>query len=214
MTTDKKSILDYVPAARRDFLKRLLAGAAFAAPVIATFSIDALSNSAYAAGITKPVNTTLTLTAPNTVGNQACAADAGYDGPLTFQAHVTSRFTLLPAVQAGHRVNGEVTLHLSAVGTGISSVNEITGIVSMVSGATITGGSITVGGRAATANLVITGGAFSITNANVTPAVCDLDELADMMASGEATITIDGIYQGSPYNVSGPITGLLSLPTV
>ena len=38
----KERIFEQVTPARRDFLKKLLAGAAFAAPVIATFSVEAL----------------------------------------------------------------------------------------------------------------------------------------------------------------------------
>lgn len=38
-----EKVLSRVDAHRRDFVKRLLAGAAFAAPVLATFSIDALT---------------------------------------------------------------------------------------------------------------------------------------------------------------------------
>jgi hypothetical protein len=36
-------VLSRVEAHRRDFVKRIVAGAAFAAPVLATFSIDALT---------------------------------------------------------------------------------------------------------------------------------------------------------------------------
>ncbi len=45
----KERIFEHVNPARRDFLKKLLAGAAFATPVIATFSVAALMpNPAYA----------------------------------------------------------------------------------------------------------------------------------------------------------------------
>ena len=38
----KDQVLEHVNPARREFLKKLLTGAAFAAPVIATFSVEAL----------------------------------------------------------------------------------------------------------------------------------------------------------------------------
>ena len=38
-----ENVLDRVDAQRRGFVKRLLAGAAFATPVLATFAIDALT---------------------------------------------------------------------------------------------------------------------------------------------------------------------------
>lgn len=45
----KERIFEHVNPARREFLKKLLAGAAFATPVIATFSVEALMpNPAYA----------------------------------------------------------------------------------------------------------------------------------------------------------------------
>src|SRR5438105_6442662 len=38
----KERVLEQINPARREFLKKLLAGAAFATPVIATFSVEAL----------------------------------------------------------------------------------------------------------------------------------------------------------------------------
>lgn len=38
----KERIFEHVKPARREFLRKLLAGAAFASPVIATFSVEAL----------------------------------------------------------------------------------------------------------------------------------------------------------------------------
>lgn len=52
--TDEK-VLNGVQADRRGFVKRLLVGAAFAVPVMATFSIDGLTvKSAQAQGINNP----------------------------------------------------------------------------------------------------------------------------------------------------------------
>lgn len=82
MNNDKKGVLEHVATERRDFLKKLLASAAFAAPVIATFSIDALQ--------ADPVysSTANTLITANLTANQ-CATDVGYVGPRLFLAHVT-----------------------------------------------------------------------------------------------------------------------------
>lgn len=50
-----EKVLNGVPAERRSFVKRILVGAAFAAPVLASFSIDALTvRSAQAQGPNTP----------------------------------------------------------------------------------------------------------------------------------------------------------------
>jgi hypothetical protein len=52
---DNEKVLSAVQADRRGFVKRILVGAAFAAPVLATFSIDALTvRSAHAQGPNGP----------------------------------------------------------------------------------------------------------------------------------------------------------------
>lgn len=79
--TSKDTVLQKLDAKRRDFLKSVLA-AGFAAPLVATFSIDALTaESANAQSVCNIArNVTLEI---NTCG------DAGYVGPGTFQCHLT-----------------------------------------------------------------------------------------------------------------------------
>jgi len=68
-----EKVLSRVAADRRDFVKRLLAGAAFAAPVLATFTIDALAPSSAQAqalnsGGSAPEPNTLALLGTGAIG--------------------------------------------------------------------------------------------------------------------------------------------------
>jgi len=186
MTEDKKNVLEHVHPHRREFLKKALAGAAFAAPVIATFSIDALTaNSAYAF-------------APNT-SNQ-CSADAGYVGPQNFQAHVSAG----PLAGWVHRVNGEATFRFSLYGEGgVPSLSGINVSIQMVDNATITKAEIMVGPITAVS---WSSNPYMIIDGNLTTQVaCDLDELADLMASLCTTLQVTGMYAGMPYVAIGSI---------
>jgi hypothetical protein len=207
MSANHKSILEHVPQARREFLRRLLAGSAFAAPVFATFSIDALTaTSAQAqtfanAGFYFP--------------NAVCAQDTGYVGPTIFQAHVALhsdgfgfRFGGVPT---GPRVNGEVTLTL---GTPRPDLAAIGGFVVMVPGAIVSSVEILRGltvlarHKTASSNFTITPGDLvtQLVGEPVNPTVvCDLNELADMMASLETSILVQGTLYGSAFSVSGQI---------
>jgi hypothetical protein len=198
MTEDNHKVLDHVDPARREFLKRLLAGAAFAAPVVATFSIDALTaDPAYAFA-----NTTNTTNIPNIAH---CTADVGYVGPTQFQAHVSGGPGGLLGGQG--RVNGEVTLNLVVSGQVVTAIH---GTVTLVSGATITSVSI-VAGPTLTKTVPVTGGAFTIQSANLdTTKVCDLDEVADLMASGEARFQVTGTEAGKNFTIAGMIIPVTS----
>jgi hypothetical protein len=205
MSANHKSILEHVPPARREFLRRLLAGSAFAAPVFATFSIDALTaTSAQAqtfanAGIYFP--------------NAVCTEDTGYVGPTTFQAHVAlqSDGFGFSGVPTGPRVNGQVNLTLA------SPRPDLTGIIGnvlMVPGAIVSSVEI-LRGLKVLARHKTTGPNFTITAGDlvtnlvgepVNPMlVCDLNELADMMASLETRILVQGTLYGSVFSVSGQI---------
>ena len=102
MSDGSSKVFDLVDPARRGFLKSVLAGAAFAAPVIATFSVESLTaNSVHAMG--GPNSTQL-------MSNQVCVADLGYVGPSSFQAHVSTGVIYSSDAK---RVNGQVTLTVS-----------------------------------------------------------------------------------------------------
>jgi hypothetical protein len=93
MGEDKKQeILDKVGSNRRDFLKKVLAGAAFATPVMASFSIDGLW-----AGV-----------APTqSFASSYChQAPSEYNGPRKFKAHFSDQ-------QLKTRLNGQADFKIS-----------------------------------------------------------------------------------------------------
>src|SRR5579862_9376249 len=68
----RKKLLDHVDPNRRSFVRQILGGAALAAPLIATFSIDSLIEPQEARAA------------------NACAVEEdGYAGPATFSGHFT-----------------------------------------------------------------------------------------------------------------------------
>jgi hypothetical protein len=202
MSDDSSKVFDLVDPARRGFLKSVLAGAAFAAPVIATFSVESLTASSVHA-----------MGGPNSVqnmSNQVCVSDLGYVGPSSFQAHVSTGVSYSSDAK---RVNGQVTLTVSMNGY---TANSICGQISLVPGASIQGVSISVDGR--TAAQVSTSGAFMIYGSDLDThgnnrgnnranhlALCDLDELVDFIASGDGCCTVTGEYDGRSYSASGEI---------
>lgn len=187
--SDGSKVLDLVHPARRQFLKRLLAGTAFAVPVIATFSLDSLTlDSVHAMGGSNITN----------ISNQVCAGDVGYVGPTEFQAHVSTGAIFR---EDDNRVNGQVWLHVNMADAIAHCIN---GEVAIVPGASIQSVSIWAG-RSLAAQ-VSTSGAFAIYASNLhTRVMCDLDELVDFIASGNASCTVTGTYNGREFSASGQI---------
>jgi len=81
----KKNLVDQVDPNRRSFVARLLGAAAFVPPLIATFSMDALT-----ARASEPLN---------------CNIDEGYVGPNQFQAYLSG---------PGTRANGVATFTITS----------------------------------------------------------------------------------------------------
>jgi hypothetical protein len=201
-------VLEAVNPARREFMKKLLAGAAFAAPIVATFSIDTLTANAAPAFL------------PNTVyyPNSSCPTDAGYSGPTFFLAHVSVKtaapYAKPPKPPNGPKapvVNGEVEFVLLPTNGGY--LNAIQVDLQFVDGVTLDTLLIytTPGPGPAPAVTKSLGGSPAVlifaSDLN-TKVVCDLDELVDDMAAGLATAVVTGTYQGSSFVAAGPIVGV------
>lgn len=187
------SVLGKVDAKRRDFLKTVLA-AGFAAPVVATFSIDALAaESANAGGAPNssypgfpnvtgfPNVSNISPIAPNT-----CATDLGYVGPSSFQAHLVAVGpTSAPGSAAG--VNGEATL--TATSTNIAVT------VTLVSSAEVTSESLLINGE----TVPISNNMISSTNLGK---LCGFDEVLNALATSRATLVVEGTYKGESFTLS------------
>jgi hypothetical protein len=110
MANDETSnhIFDNLDPSRRDFVKRVLAGAAFAAPVIATFSIESLGvTAAYAQGASGSSSVSSSGPSGSSPGASSgpCLQDLGYVGPERFEAHVAD-------TSGNTRVNGELVIKI------------------------------------------------------------------------------------------------------
>lgn len=205
------TLLEQLPPNRRDFVKRLLAAGA-AAPVIATFTLDAL---------TQTVSSSLSAGSSYSI---ACQPDLGYVGPTRFTAHLT----LASGGRGfGDSVNGEVRLELandSAADKGGKDKkddkdakggknekgkgDEANGIrvqVSLVDGVTFASCTILIQGvPAATTN--DTDAVLAATDLN--PSFCNLDFLLHSLASGSGVALVTLNYLSQQLVLSGPITPL------
>lgn len=190
MCDDKSKVFDLVHPARRQFLKRLLAGAAFAVPVISTFTVDSLTvDTVHAMGGSNITN----------ISNQVCRGDVGYVGPRSFEAHVSTGAIFN---DDDYRVNGQVVLRAYTDGGPIAYYLE--GEVFIVPGASVQSVFISTYGR--TAAEVSTNGQFTILPKDLdTRVMCDIDELMDAIAAGNATCTVTGEYYDRRYSATGQI---------
>jgi hypothetical protein len=172
-----QNLLAKVDPNRRGFVKRVLAGAAFAAPIVATFSIDGLSVDSAMAQVTT---------------SGVCSLDPGYVGPSSYRAHVSG---------SGTRVNGEVQFSIDYDPRQTGSLDTS---LEMTENTVVTEAYISVN-SVEVATIPLHG--ESIDTANIT-GLCDFDALLQAMAAGQATVTVIGTYEGSPYTVTGPVVPL------
>jgi len=197
------TLLEQLPPNRRDFVKRLLAAGA-AAPVIATFTLDAL---------TQTVSSSLSAGSSYSI---ACQPDLGYVGPTRFTAHLT----LASGGRGfGDSVNGEVRLELvnerdghddhgkqDDHGKHAKSGDQASGIrvqVKLVDGVTFASCTLLIQGvPAATTN--DTDAVLAATDLN--PSFCNLDFLLHSLAAGSGVALVTLNYLSQQLVLSGPIT--------
>src|SRR5436853_7133617 len=96
----KDQILNKVGDNRRDFVKRVLVGAPFAAPVIASFAIGSLGVESALAREPFPMGGAASAQFVSTTAHCGAFPDPGYVGPNQFRAFV---------IDSCNRVNGEVS---------------------------------------------------------------------------------------------------------
>jgi len=170
----RKRLAEQVAPNRRDFVMRVLGGA-FVPPLIATFSMDALTATSAEAQIS-----------PNT---SACLQDPGYVGPNVFECHFfdPGKKTL---------ANGEVTIVVVAT----PAKHLETAIV--VSNDTIINSThIVVNGQ----NVASVPRPSGTIERDQVSDLCSFDELLLAMGAAIATITCDVTFEGERFTLTGPI---------
>jgi len=187
-------ILSKVDDRRRDFVKRVLVGAGFAAPVIASFSIGSLSVDAALAQDQSHLR--VHADAVVVSSGPACSVssvgphlpDLGYVGPGNFQAYVYD-------VSGSTRVNGEVSINVHG--------DRTAGIdIDMNKDAVVTSAYLFING-VSVATLPIQGNPnISISNLCNLP---DFDALLQAMALQRVTAVVNGSYYGTAYSAQGPV---------
>ncbi|MBM4440613.1 MAG: hypothetical protein FJ027_09330 [Candidatus Rokubacteria bacterium] len=172
---------DKVGAERRDFFKMLVAGGAFAAPLVASFSIDEVSlgmSEAYAQS-----------NMSNMCANMTFEPDPGYVGPRRFAAYAWTTST---------RVNGLVKLIYDEH----RRRPEIRTSLRLSPGATIDDAWIEIDGqRVATLDAP----KDRIKESSLEICMADLTALVEAMAAERAVIVITGSRASQAFVLSGAI---------
>ncbi len=206
-------VIDHVDPSRRDFVKRVLAGAAFAAPVVASFSIESLFvNSAYGQSCSGSANSS------NISNSCRCLADPGYVGPAVFQCYVED-------TSGNTRVNGEVSLNIDRDDRdghrdGHDDDKGIDIRLDLTQGATVTSAYLTINGQEVASVQLHESHGFGphdltgkISVADIT-GLCDFDALLQAMAAQTVVAVVQGTYSGTSFNAQGPVSAASGSPII
>jgi len=177
----KDRILSKVDASRRDFVKRVLGVAAFAAPVIASFSIDGLS-----------IESAEAQAFPS--GPSGCAVDTGYNGPVHYQAQLAD-----PSGATG--VTGEVNFTVEGDNARTGQTREIDTKLSVTKNATVLSAYISVNGIDV-ANFPEGQGVIGTGDVQ---RICDFDALLQAMALEQTMVVVQGVLGGNAFTITGAI---------
>lgn len=171
----EKKLVDHVEPNRRSFVARLLGAASFVPPLIATFSMDALT-----ARAGEPLN---------------CNVDEGYVGPNEFQAYLSG---------PGTRANGVATFTITSPSNQPPSVcvAGVTYNLKLTKGASAVNGVILLKGKCIVTLPIGTPAAIIATDYDT---LCDLDELLDDLKSGHTIMQLVITSNGKQFTLSGPI---------
>jgi hypothetical protein len=200
----RKRIFNHVDPSRRDFVKRVLAGAAFAAPVIASFSIEGLFvDAAYA-----QASSSSSSAVPVSSGGR-CLPDPGYIGPAVFQAYVED-------TSGNTRVNGELVLGIRRddrstsvdVRLRITQDAEVSSAYLTINGVDVADFELHAKNEFGQHACVGTIAASDIRS------LCDFDSLLQTMASQQVTAMIGGTYFGISFSAQGPVLAASAGPII
>jgi hypothetical protein len=178
---NKKRLLDHVDPNRRSFVRQILGGAAFVAPLIATFSIDSLT-----AG--EPEKTR--------ESNTCAVDDQGYAGPAVFQVSFSD---------PSHSTHANGTATFTITGTPPFSVQTAEVIYSLFlsPGATFCKAFICSYNEVVECYLKDT--KHGVINAACILELCDFDEFLIGLDSEGSKIVVIVDVQGQKYELTGTI---------
>ena len=200
-------ILNKIEPSRRGFVKSVLAGAAFAAPVIASFSIENMEIRS-ADGQTLINNSSNSSNIYGGSSANRCLPDLGYVGPAFFQAYVLD-------ISGSTRVNGELSFNIQQDGKSLGVRMRMTRDAS-VSAVNLTVNSVNV----ATVQMHSDNDGFGRRNneseGRITAAdvigLCDFDALLQAMASQTAKAVVVGTYASSSFDAQGTVLPMAGGP--
>lgn len=195
MTNDgtENRILKSVGEGRRDFVKRVLVGAPFAVPVVASFAIGSLDVDAALAQDNRSIRPNAINGATTTSGATTSGTSGpggfpgpGYVGPSKFEAHLTKT--------GNPRVNGQVSIDVQG--------NRTAGVqIDLIRDAVATSAQL-VRNTVAFCNVPVQGNPkIDISNLS---GFSDFDEFLDALATGQVSASVSGTYFGNPFTVTGP----------
>lgn len=201
----RNEILNHVEPNRRDFVKRVLAGAAFAVPVVATFSIESLFvDSAYAQS---------GCGSSSSIGYGCCLPDLGYVGPSVFQAYVAD-------VGGGTRVNGEVILTVDNDRDHGQTSTTLRVRVRLTQDAPVSTAYLTINGSMVAVMELHSSNGFdhhdqsgSVGAADLR-AICDFDSLLQAMAGQQVMVVLQGTYRSSGFDAQGMAAAANASPII
>jgi hypothetical protein len=176
-----KKLIEHVDPNRRSFVRRILAGAAFVAPLIATFSIDSLT----AGEPDEPENP-----------NSTCTEDEGYVGPNAFQAHIADP-------TKGTRANGVGTFQITTHPFEPQTVGaaKLRFTLTVTKNTQLSGAFLKLNGKKLI-DLPTAGGFVD----NVTGRdLCDFDELLQALADGNVLLVVGVEVKQQLFQMKGKV---------
>jgi len=199
--SSSKRLLSQVAPSRRGFVKSVLAGAAFAAPVIASFSVEnmevasAEGQSYFCSSSASP--------------SQCCRPDLGYVGPAFFQAYVLD-------ISGATRVNGQLNFNLEQDGKSLGVRMRMTRDVAVSSVYLVANSTEIATVQMATPDHDDFGRRDGGSEGRITAAdlvrLCDFDALLQAIASQTVTAVVQGSYASTSFNAQGSVLPMAGGP--
>lgn len=194
-------LLSQVAPSRRGFVKSVLAGATFAAPVIASFALENME-------IRSADGQTLNGSQSVYSSMNRCLPDLGYVGPSFFQAYVLD-------ISGSTRVNGVLTFSVEQDGKSIGVRMRMSRDAS-VSTVSLTVNSVNVANVQLHSDHDGFGRGDNESEGRITAAdvisLCDFDALLQAMASQTAKAVVLGSYASSSFDAEGSILPMAGGP--